>query len=181
MSLLFADIRGSTGLAEAMSPSAFRLLMDRFYSTASQVVFEHEGFVDKFVGDELVALFAPLFCGDQHALQAVHAARALLLATGHGAPGGPWVPVGAGITSGVVWFGAVGEGGHVELTALGDEVNVAARLASAAGAGEILVTAGAAEAVAAAGDGLQGGDRRELALKGKAGITEVLALRVDTA
>lgn len=181
MSLLFADVRGSTGLAESMSPSAFRALMDRFYSTASAVVFENEGLVDKFVGDELVAAFTPLFSGEGHARQAVQAARALLRATGHEDPGGPWVPLGAGVTSGVVWFGAVGEGSHVELTALGDEVNVAARLATEAAAGEILVTASAATAAGAAGEVLDDADRRQLALKGKQATTEVIALRVGPA
>lgn len=177
-SLLFADVRGSTSIAESMSPAAFRALMNRFYSTASQTVFAHEGFVDKFVGDELMALFTPLFSGERHAQRAVETARALLEATGHRDPGGPWLPLGAGVASGVVWFGAVGEGSHVELTALGDEVNVAARLASTADAGEVLVTAAAAMAAAATGASLDGADRRELSLKGKQGTTEVLALRV---
>jgi adenylate cyclase len=56
---LFADIRGSTTLAEQLSASAFHALLDRFYSTASKVVFDHDGSVDKFVGDEVVAMFFP--------------------------------------------------------------------------------------------------------------------------
>ncbi len=56
---LFADIRGSTSLAEGMSPSAFHALLDRFYAVASNVVFENDGGVDKFVGDEIVAMFFP--------------------------------------------------------------------------------------------------------------------------
>ena len=57
--LLFADIRGSTTLAEGMSPADFHRLLDRFYSTASNVVFDHDGSVDKFVGDEVVADVLP--------------------------------------------------------------------------------------------------------------------------
>ena len=67
-SMLFADIRGSTTLAESMSPNAFRSLLDRFYTVATSVVFDHEGTVDKFVGDELVAIFIPLMSGDRHAV-----------------------------------------------------------------------------------------------------------------
>jgi adenylate cyclase len=100
------------------------------------------------VGDELVAIFFPLLSGERHAERAVAAAQALLRATGHADPGGPWLPVGAGVNSGRVWFGAVGDGEHTELTALGDRVNVTARLASAAQAGEILVTREAASAAA---------------------------------
>ena len=59
VTMLFADIRGSTTLAETMSPSAFRELIDRFYTVATGVVFDHDGTVDKFVGDELVAMFIP--------------------------------------------------------------------------------------------------------------------------
>ena len=174
MSALFADIRGSTALAESMSPGAFHALLDRFYTTASQVVFAHDGMVDKFVGDELVAVFPPIF-GEQHAAHAVKTATALLRATGHADPGGPWVPVGAGVHTGQVWFGAVGEGGHTEITVVGDAVNTTARLAAAAGAGEVLVST---EAAAAAGldPALE---RRMLDLKGKAEATEVVSLRVE--
>ena len=78
-------------------------------------------------------------------------------------PGGPWVAVGAGVHTGQAWVGAVGDDTHTEITALGDTVNTAARLASAAGAGEILVTAAAAQA-ADLGPGLE---RRALAPQGQ--------------
>ena len=171
-SFLFADIRGSTTIAEGMSATDFRHLLDRFYTTASTVVFEHDGMVDKFVGDEIVAFFPPLLGGPRHAAHAVAAARAMLAATGHGKGAVPWVPIGAGVHTGPAWVGAVGEGQHVELTALGDTVNTTARLASVARAGEILVTT-----VAATAAGL--GDRyelRSLELKGKELPTEVAVL-----
>ncbi len=171
---LFADIRGSTTLAEQLSSSAFHALLDRFYSTASAVVFEHDGAVDKFVGDEVVAMFFPFVSGDRHATQAVEAAQALLHATGHADPAGPWAPVGAGVHTGLAWVGAVGDEAHTEITALGDAVNTTARLAAAAAAGEILVTVAAAQAA-----GLDPAlDRRALALKGKELPTEVIALHV---
>jgi adenylate cyclase len=173
-SMLFADIRGSTAMAETMSPTEYRALLDRFYTTASRVVFEHDGIVDKFVGDELVAEFPPLLSGELHAARAVEAAKALLHATGHTDAGGPWVPVGAGVHTGRAWFGAVGDGGHVELTVVGDSVNVTARLASQAGSGEILVSAEAADKA-----GLDPNlERRTLELKGKQQPTRVVTLRV---
>jgi adenylate cyclase len=161
-------------MADAMSASDYHKLLDRFYTTASAVVFDHDGTVDKFVGDELVAMFFPLLTGERHAARGIEAAQALLRATGHADPAGPWVPIGAGVHTAMSWFGAVGEGPHVELTALGDAVNVTARLASAAGPGEILVTSDAARAA-----GLDPSlARRRLELKGKQDATEVVTLTV---
>jgi len=176
-SFLFADIRGSTTLAEGMSPADFHQLLDRFYSTASTVVFEHDGGVDKFVGDALVAMFFPLLTGGRHAARAVEAALALLRATGHEEPDGPWAPLGAGVHTGPAWVGAVGEGSHTVLTAFGDTVNTTARLASAAAAGEVLVTTDAASAANLD----QHLERRRLELKGKQLITEVVSLTVGQA
>jgi adenylate cyclase len=175
--LLFADIRGSTTLAEGMAPPDFRRLMDRFYDAAAAVVFDHDGIVDKFVGDELVAIFFPLLSGDRHAAQGIEAARTLLEATGHGEPGGPWVPLGAGVHTATAWVGAVGAGIHTTVTALGDAVNTAARLASAARAGEILVTIDAATAA-----GLDSNlEQTPLELKGKQDLVEIVTLTVSPA
>ena len=173
--MLFADIRGSTSLAERMSPAEFHGLLNRYLATATQVVFKHDGVVDKFVGDELMAMFFPLLTGERYVARAIDAATDLLRATGHGQPDGPWVSIGAGIHSGTAWFGVVGEGSHIEMTALGDAVNVAARLASAAGPGEVLVSADAAAAAGLPPDLA----RRALELKGKELPVEVVTLTVD--
>jgi adenylate cyclase len=171
--MLFADIRGSTALGERMTPREFHELLDRFATVASSTVFANNGMVDKFVGDEVVAVFPPLL-GADHARRAIDTALDLLRATGHGDPVGAWVPIGAGVHTGNVWFGAVGEGDHVEITVLGDVVNTASRLASAAEAGEVLVST-----EAAAAGGLEGGsERRTLALKGKVEPVEVVSLHV---
>ncbi|HSL77732.1 MAG TPA: adenylate/guanylate cyclase domain-containing protein [Candidatus Limnocylindrales bacterium] len=174
-SYLFADIRGSTALAERLTPVEFRALIDRFYVTASEAVFDQDGGVDKFVGDEIVAFFFPVLSGPRHAAQSVAAALAILRATGHADRGGPWVPVGIGVSSGTAWVGAVGDEKRLDLTALGDVVNVAARLGGAAKAGEVLVTVEAALAA-----GLDAGlERRSIDLKGKSTPTEVVSLTVD--
>jgi adenylate cyclase len=143
LSILFADIRGSTGLAETMGAAPFRQLMDRFYRVATGVLLEHDAIIDKFVGDEVVALFIPALAGADHASAAVAGARGLLAATGHGQAGGPWAPLGIGVHSGPAYVGTVGDT-VTDFTALGDSVNVTARLASSAAAGEILVSAEAA-------------------------------------
>lgn len=172
-SFLFADVRGSTSIAERMAPAEFRGLLDRFYGIATRTVIDHDGSIDKFVGDELVAMFFPLLSGVRHAERAIAAAKALLEATGHGGPDGPWLPLGAGVHTGPAWVGAVGNGPRTDLTALGDTVNTTARLASVAGAGEILVSATAAVAA----DLDPGLERRSLDLKGKANPTEAYVVR----
>jgi len=172
LSLLFADVRGSTGLAEGMPAHEFSQLISRFYGTAARVVDEWDGIVDKFVGDEVVALFVPGFAGERHAERAVEAARALLEETGNGGDE-PWIPVGAGVHTGIAYVGRVGEGDACDFTAVGDAVNTAARLASSAGAGEILVSKAAADASMLDAAGLES---RTLTLRGKDEMIETLVL-----
>jgi adenylate cyclase len=173
-SFLFADIRGSTSIAEGISPTAFRTLLDRFYDIAASVLVAHDGIVDKFVGDEVVGIFIPALAHDQHPARAIAAGRSLLDATGHRDPGGPWLPIGVGVATGVAFVGSVGETHTAVMTALGDVVNVAARLAAAAGAGEILVHDGAAERAGLDTDSLE---LRRLELKGRTQATNVYVVR----
>jgi adenylate cyclase len=84
------------------------------------------------------------------------------------------IPIGAGVSTGIAYVGSIGQGPDAELTAMGDIVNTTARLASAAGAGEILVTA----AAAAAAELPATLTRRSLELKGKSELTDVVVLRV---
>jgi adenylate cyclase len=164
LSLMFADVRGSTGLAERMGPVEFSQLMARFYGAAAEVVDRRNGIVDKFVGDQAMALFIPGFAGPDHATDAIEAAHELLDATGH-AEGNPWIPVGAAIHTGLAFVGAVGEGDAFDFTALGDPVNTAARMAASAGTGEILVSGQAAQAAGLETAGLES---RTLELRGRA-------------
>ncbi len=164
LSLMFADVRGSTGLAERMAAAEFSQLMARFYGAAAHVVDRRNGIVDKFVGDQAMALFIPGFAGPDHATDAIEAAHELLEATGH-AEGDPWVPVGAAVHTGLAFVGTVGEGDAFDFTALGDPVNTAARLAASAGTGEILVSR---EAAQEAGLETAGLESRTLELRGRA-------------
>ncbi len=139
-------------------------LMARFYGTAAEVVDHYEGIVDKFVGDEVMALFIPGFTGEDHAARSVAAGRQLLEATGNDR-GDPWIALGGGLHTGVAYVGTVGEGDARDFTALGDPVNIAARLVSVAGAGELLVSSAAA---ATAGLDTAALERRALDLRGHA-------------
>jgi adenylate cyclase len=163
VSLLFADVRGSTAIAERTPAQEFSKLMARFYVTAAKAIDARDGIVDKFVGDEVVALFIPGFAGDDHAADAIAAAAALLVETGND-DGAPWIPVGAGVHTGVAYVGVVGEADTHDFTALGDPVNTASRLASEAGPGEIVVSAAAAEAAQLDTTGLEA---RTLTLRGR--------------
>jgi adenylate cyclase len=174
LTLLFADIRGSTSLAESMEPRAFQQLIGRFYRASTEVLIAHDAIIDKFVGDEVVALFIPALTGPEHARHAVDAAREMLRATGHRDRGGPWVPVGIGIHSGNAYVGTVGDT-VTDFTALGDAVNVTARLASEAAGGEILVSADASARAELAGEGLE---TRRLTLRGRQQPLDVQVLRV---
>jgi adenylate cyclase len=171
LSFLFADVRGSTPLGEKLGPRALHDLMNRFYETGVDALIAHGALIDRFMGDQVVGYFVPGFAGPHHARQAVLCGLAILQATGHGEQW-PWVPVGAGVHTGDAFVGSVGKGQDLaELTAIGDAVNVAARLASVAGVGELVVSE---EAFAAAGlDGDH--ERRELNLKG---VTEPVKVRV---
>jgi adenylate cyclase len=171
---LFADVRGSTALAESVGAEEFRGLMARFYAEAAAAVDVRNGIVDKFAGDELVALFIPGFAGPDHAANAVEAARDLLVRTGH-EEGAPWLPVGAGVHVGSAYIGTVGEDEALDFTALGDPVNTAARLAGVAKAGEILVSGTAAAAAGLDTDGLE---TRSLDLRGRSEALEAVMLSV---
>jgi adenylate cyclase len=173
LSMLFADVRGSTGLAERMSPREFSDLLNRFYEVAARILVEREAVVDKFVGDEVVGLFVPGMSGLDHAVKAIDAAKAMLAATGHGSAEGPWVPIGAGVHTAGAFVGSIGHEGVTDFTALGDAVNTTARLASAAKPGEILVTRAAADAAGLAA----GSEERRLELRGRTEPIDVVVLR----
>jgi adenylate cyclase len=173
LTLLFADIRGSTSLAESMEPRAFQQLMGRFYRVATEVLIAQEAVVDKFVGDEVVALFIPALTGPEHAKHAVDAGREMLRATGHRDRGGPWVPLGIGIHTGPAYVGTIGDT-VTDFTALGDAVNVTARLASEAAGGEILVSDEASRRAGLATDL----ETRHLTLRGRQEPLDIRVLRV---
>ncbi len=140
VALLFADIRGSTPLAATMNAYEFGQLINRFYQLTTNIIFRHGGMVEKLVGDEVTAFFVPAFTEDHNfSRAAVLAGQAILTATGHDSADGPWLPVGVGIHTGEAYVGAVGEPGkNINIAVLGDNVNVAARLAGQAEAGEIV-------------------------------------------
>ncbi len=164
LTMMFADVRGSSRLARTMSASEFRGLMGRFYEVAVDVLIESDALLDKFVGDQAIGLFVPGIAGPEHARRAIDAARTLLQMTGHGSGQDPWVPLGAAVHTGTAYVGTVLSRGEItDFTALGDAVNLTAHLCSQAGVGEILVTESAA---GPAGLPMERLEARSLSLKG---------------
>ena len=174
LTMLFADVRGSTTLAEKMSASEFGNLMNRFYDTASHILVHSLAIIDKFVGDEVIGLYIPGLTGTEHAKRAILAAEELLHATGHNGSN-PWLPIGVGIHTGTAYVSLVGSEGDVgDLTALGDSMNITARLASQAGAGEIFVSESAYNHAALKGNV----EKRTLELKGRSEPVHVHVLKI---
>lgn len=177
ISMLFVDVRGSTSLAERMSATDFSRLMNRFYAVATEAMMKTDAFIDKLVGDEVIGLYFPLFTGPNHARAAIQAAQELLRVTGYGDKKGPWVPIGVGVHTGIAFVGTVkgAEDTVSDVTALGENVSITARLASKAGSGETLISDAA---YTAAGLNLGNLEQRQLELKGKSEPVGVRVLQV---
>ena len=173
--ILFADVRGFTSLAEHRAPDEVAELLNRFYATAVEVLCEH-AVIDKMVGDQVMALYLPgVFAGEPARHMAADAA-ALLRAAGYG-EGRPWVQIGIGLGYGKAYVGNVGAGEVKDFTAIGDVVNTASRLQSAAASGEIVMSRRVHEG---AGEDGAGAEARELTLKGKSATEIAMVRRVDS-
>ncbi len=134
IAVLFADVRGSTGLGEQRSPSEFAARLNDFYATATDVLVHHDALIDKLIGDEIMALFIPGLAGPAYRSRAVAAAFELAAAVGD-------LPVGVAANAGIAFVGNVGSGTVMDFTALGDAINVGARLQGLAGPGEVVLSA----------------------------------------
>jgi adenylate cyclase len=168
MSMLFADVRGSTSLSEQMTASEFQKLINRFYVGATHVIANQDGLVEKLAGDAVAAFWGAGFAGKNYVSKTVRAAQQIsqLMQKQN-------IPVGIGVHAGVAYFGAMGSAeGLVDISAIGEEVNTAARLASKAAAGEIILSEAALTQAQMDGSKFES---RTLELKG---ISEPMSVRV---
>jgi adenylate cyclase len=163
---LFVDVRGFTSLAERLPPTEIMQRLNRFYSLASNTIFDYDGTLDKLVGDQVMAFFGAPIQTQDHPERAVQAALRIV-GEMNGVAGHEPLAVGAGIATGEAFVGNVGEGAVTDYTVLGDTVNIAARLQGAAASGEILVTEETYRRVASR---FPNAPSRELELKGKSGL-----------
>jgi PAS domain S-box-containing protein len=141
LTIMFADIRGFTGMSERLQPEQVVELLNGYLATATDVVFAHQGTIDKFIGDAIMALFGAPVPIENHALHAVRAALAMQKKFAEAsARGGHRATFGIGINSGEGIVGTIGAPRLMSYTVIGDVVNVAARLQGEARAGEVLIT-----------------------------------------
>jgi adenylate cyclase len=145
ITILFSDIRGFTSMAESMRPDTIAQILTEYFSEMVEIIFEHGGTLDKFVGDSVMALWGAPIAHPGDPDRALKAAVAMQ----HGirrlnerwvAAGRPEIGVGIGINYGEVFAGNIGSHRRLEYTVIGDAVNVANRLCSEAAPGEILVS-----------------------------------------
>lgn len=168
MSILFIDIRGSTALSEKLSPTEFSQVISRFYAAATKTIIEEDGLVEKLAGDEVAAFWGAGFAGKDYIKRTIAVAQKLLRTMEQ-----QKIPVGIGVHAGVAYFGSTSTAeGLTDISAKGEEVNMAARLASKAAIGEIVVSEQALQKAAIDGSDLES---RTLELKG---ISEPVSVRV---
>jgi adenylate cyclase len=144
--IVFSDIRGFTSLAERLPPRQIAEVVGRHLAAMVEVVTAHKGVVDKFAGDAVMAVFGAPRPTHDHARQALMCAaamqrRQLALNQDAAQAGLPTSEIGIGISTGTVIAGTLGGPGRLDYTVLGDAVNIAQRLESQAGRGEILAAA----------------------------------------
>ena len=172
--ILFSDIRGFSTLAEQMSPREVAALLARHLAAMAEVVLDHGGMIDKFAGDAVMAVFGVPDPQPDHADRALRCALAMQGRQAElNAESELPVDMGIGVNTGVVVAGTVGGGGRLEYTVVGDAVNVAQRLQSTAGAGEIIaaaITVAAAPGIASEPAGAQ-------EVKGRRETVEVYRVR----
>jgi adenylate cyclase len=161
--VLFADIRGFTRLSEERDPEEVSALLRRFYASAESVLVP-EAVIDKLIGDEVMALYLPMYGRFEEAAPVMlRHARELLRGVGYGSGEPPFAEVGIGLDYGEAFVGNVGRRSLTDFTAIGDVVNVASRLQGEAQGGEIIASSRLVARLDEAP-----GERLELTLKGKA-------------
>ncbi|MCI0574354.1 MAG: GAF domain-containing protein, partial [Myxococcaceae bacterium] len=157
VSVLFADIRGFTSMAEQDAPTEVVSMLNEFFSAMAEVVFRHEGNLDKFIGDCVMAVWGPPSSHADDPARAMRAALEMqqevaLLNLRRAEQGRPSLQVGIGVSTGQAVVGYMGSSERHEFTAIGDCVNTASRLCGLAQGGEVLA---AAATVSQAGAGFR--------------------------
>ena len=145
VTLLFSDIRGFTAMSEKRAPPEIVRMLNEYFELMVDVIFKYEGTLDKFVGDEIIALFGAPVAFANSERKAVECALDMMQVLSEfnytrKAEGQEEIKIGIGINTGTVVTGAIGSSRALQYTAIGDAVNTASRLCSVAKAGEILIS-----------------------------------------
>lgn len=136
--VLFSDVRGFTTLSREMAPNALFRMLSRHLAMQVDCVYRRGGYVDKFGGDGIMAIFD----SDSGVMEACHCALEIMEVTRHGRShdGPPTLPLGIGLNAGRVLIGNIGSEEHLDYSAIGDTVNLAARLCGSARPMSIIVS-----------------------------------------
>jgi len=152
VTILFSDVRGFTSMSENLPPESVLQILNKYFADMTPIVWEHQGLLDKYIGDGLMALFgAPNEC-EGSAVNAVLSAMAMqhqMSAVNEDLKqsGLPEISIGIGINTGTVTVGYMGSEERTDYTAIGDSVNLAARLEKQAKSGQIIISRSTLEAM----------------------------------
>ncbi len=179
ITVLFSDVRGFTSYSEQHPPERVIQTLNVYLGIQTECVERHGGYVDKFVGDEIMALFE----GEDREYRAVRAALEMVKAV-EDAQVGDKMTVGIGVNAGDVVFGSTGSEGRQDYTVIGDVVNLAARLCSAAGSQSVLISDPVLNALDArvggrASGGIEVVETSEMSVKGKVNAVRVHRVKVE--
>lgn len=153
VTVLFADIRGFTSMAENLEPQEVVEQLNEYLETMTPIIFANHGIIDKFVGDEIMAYFGAPVYPEDHSWRAVKTALEMQAALDGlcrkwRSERRPGMRIGIGVNTGPVVMGNIGSSQYMDFTLIGDSVNVASRLCSIAEPGEVLVGAATLKEVA---------------------------------
>jgi adenylate cyclase len=181
VTVLFSDIRGFTSFAETSEPREVVSMLKDYFELMADVVFNHRGIVDKFIGDAVMALWGAPEALEDGPLRACRAAlemqsKLAMFNAQRRAEGRPPIGVGFGINSGLAVVGLMGSSRRPEYTAIGDTVNVASRLCGLAEPGQVLVSSETARLVQTAGTGLGFDPLPDAKIKGREKRVSVLQI-----
>ena len=178
VTILFSDIRNFTTITENRPPDQLVHILNEYFTEMAQIIFEHQGSLDKYIGDAIVAVFGSLIPLENPARSAVSAAVAMMkrmaqLNRRWETRYGFYMDIGVGINTGEVFLGNIGSPERMEFTVIGDAVNVASRFSGLARQGQILVTR---ETRAQLGTGVRIREHPPSTVKGKSGKLEVFEI-----
>jgi adenylate cyclase len=180
ITVLFADIRGFTSISENENPERVVGLLNKYFSAMTDIIFEHGGTLDKYIGDEIMALFGAPTATPEDAHNAVKTAIAMqkqLVELRRQETEFQGIAIGIGLHTGEATVGYIGTERRSEYTAIGDTVNVASRLQSNSAGGQILIS----EATAQAAGNIFALDRHEpITVKNRLQPVELYEVKWDT-
>lgn len=182
LTIFYSDIRGFTAMSESLDPYQVVSLLNEHFDRMTRIAYRHDAYVDKFIGDSLMAVFSAPLPRQDDALRAVRMAIEMMqdmdrLTEARETRGDPTYRVGMAIHTGMVVLGNIGSPVKMDYTVIGDAVNMTSRLCSAAGPGQILISQATYDEVQ---DHVEVRELEPLALRGKAQpvkVYEVLGLK----